>query len=132
MLRRWFYTATGITAVILGVAGIILPLLPTTPFLLLASFCFAKSSQRCHQWLLNHPWFGHYLQDYQSGAGLSRQAKCTMLAFMWISIGVTVVLWVPVVWVKGLLLIAPIWVTFYLCRLPTKPVPANHTSPVKM
>lgn len=64
-MKRFFYYISGWLAIILGVIGILLPLLPTTPFMLLAAFCFARSSDRCHRWLLNHRIFGPLITDWQ-------------------------------------------------------------------
>ena len=68
-------TGVGILSVVLGIIGIFLPLMPTTPFLLLAAFCFARSSPRCHQWLHQHRWFGPYLTRYQQRHAMTRRDK---------------------------------------------------------
>jgi hypothetical protein len=77
----------GVLAVALGVLGIFLPLLPTTPFLLLASACFARSSTRLHHWLRSNPVFGKYLRDYEDGRGLPLRGKVVILLLMWASLG---------------------------------------------
>ncbi|MDQ1923148.1 YbaN family protein [Massilia pseudoviolaceinigra] len=77
----------GCLAVLLGVLGIFLPLLPTTPFLLLASACFARGSTRMHAWLLGNKVFGKYLSDFEQGRGIPRRAKITILVLMWASLG---------------------------------------------
>lgn len=63
---RWLMIACGMLTLALGVLGIFLPLLPTTPFVLLAAFFFSKGSERLHRWLLEHPRFGHYIRDWEA------------------------------------------------------------------
>ena len=76
----------GVIAVGLGLLGIFLPLLPTTPFLLLASACFARGSTRLHRWLLTNPMFGRYLQDWEQGRGIPARAKAIIVTLMWASL----------------------------------------------
>lgn len=78
-------TVIGSIAVVLGVLGIFLPLLPTTPFLLLASACFMRSSPRLHKILMDSP-LGSYIRAYAGGEGLPLHAKLIMLALLWISL----------------------------------------------
>ena len=73
MRAVWF--TLGWVSVGLGVVGIVLPLLPTVPFLLLASFCFARSSQRVHDWLLTHPRFGPPIADWRANGAIRRPVK---------------------------------------------------------
>ena len=82
--------AIGVLAVILGVLGIFLPLLPTTPFLLLASACFARGSTRMHNWLQTNRVFGKYLRDYENGKGIPLRGKIWILIFMWTSMGYSI------------------------------------------
>ena len=72
---RLIWLAGGWSSVGLGAAGIVLPLVPTTPFMLLAAFCFARSSPRFHDWLVNHPRFGPPIQDWRREGAISRPAK---------------------------------------------------------
>lgn len=82
---RWIWLLTGSLSVVLGVVGAFLPLLPTTPFMLLAAYCFAKSSPRAHTWLLNNPWFGQQIRDYYAGKGISIRTKLIAVAMVTIS-----------------------------------------------
>lgn len=79
-------TIAGILALLLGIIGLFLPLLPTTPFLLLASACFARGSTRLHGWLLQHRVFGVYLRNVEAGNGIPLRAKIVALAMMWASL----------------------------------------------
>ncbi len=70
----------------LGVLGIFLPLLPTTPFLLLAAACYARSSERFYNWLLNNKWFGRYIKNYREGKGIPLKVKVLSISLLWITI----------------------------------------------
>ncbi|MGJ8679304.1 YbaN family protein [Paraglaciecola sp.] len=74
-MKKPVYLFCGGCCVLLGVIGVMLPLLPTTPFLILASACFAKSSKRFHQKLLNNPWFGKDIQRWEQSKTMSRLTK---------------------------------------------------------
>ncbi len=104
-----------------GVIGIFVPVLPTTPFLLLAAACYARSSDRFHQWLLNNPWFGQYIKDYHDGLGIRLSQKVIALSLMWLSICFAVVFAVDAWWGRTLLLMIAIGVTIHLLRMPTRP-----------
>ncbi|NRA53300.1 MAG: YbaN family protein [Gammaproteobacteria bacterium] len=109
----------GVISLILGVIGIVLPLLPTTPFLLLSASCFAKSSDKFYQWLINHRWFGSYIQNYRSGRGLPLKVKCTTIALLWLSIGSSVIFFVDFFWAKLLMIAIACCVSCYLLTRPT-------------
>ncbi len=76
----------------LGIAGIVLPLLPTTPFILLTATCFAKSSPRFHHWLLQHPNFGPLINTFQNGARLPTLTAYKVILFIWLSLGLSMFL----------------------------------------
>lgn len=75
MIKRQFYLAGGLLSVALGTIGIFLPLLPTVPFMILAAFCFARSSPALEARLMNHPRFGHHLVAWRDNRAISRRAK---------------------------------------------------------
>lgn len=114
---RWALLVVGWLAIVLGVVGIFLPLLPTTPFLLLAAACFARSSARFHHWLLNHKYLGPYIHLYLDGKGIPMKAKCYIIAVLWVSMAISIYI-VPHLAIKGLLVLIASAVTIYLLRLP--------------
>jgi hypothetical protein len=88
-LVRILLISGGSVSVALAVAGIVLPMLPTTPFLLLAAFCYARSSRRFHAWLVGHRWLGPYLESYREGRGLSTRQLVWTLLPLWLSVAVS-------------------------------------------
>lgn len=72
---RLIWATLGILSVLLGMLGVVLPLLPTVPFMLLAAFCFARSSERLHSWLLTHPRFGPAVLEWQERGAINRRVK---------------------------------------------------------
>lgn len=85
-LIRMIFLISGLFFVLLGVIGLLLPLVPTTPFLLVAAFCFSRSSERLHQYLLNHRWFGHYIRDWEEHGVIPMKAKLFASSMMLIMI----------------------------------------------
>lgn len=75
LFKRRCFLFAGFLSVSTGVLGIVLPILPTTPFMLLGAYCFARSSKKWHQWLLNHPMFGEYIRAFREKRGLTIKQK---------------------------------------------------------
>ena len=71
---------------VLGAIGMVLPILPTTPFLLASAACFFKSSPRMYNWVLKNKWFGEYIRNYREGRGIPMKTKITALTVLWITI----------------------------------------------
>jgi uncharacterized protein len=118
-LGRPILIVTGSLCVALGVMGMVLPLLPTTVFLLLAAWCFSRSSPRFHAWLVNNRLLGDYISAYHEGRGMSLRDKWISIATLWVGIGITAVFFVGVPWVRLLLIAIAAGVTIHLVRLPT-------------
>lgn len=108
----------GCIAVVLALLGIFLPLLPTTPFLLLASACFLRGSERMHRWLLNNRLFGQYLSNIENRRGMPLRAKVITLALMWPSLAWSMIA-VGQPLVTALLLLTGAGVTVYILRMKT-------------
>ncbi|TYQ13083.1 UNVERIFIED_CONTAM: uncharacterized membrane protein YbaN (DUF454 family) [Acetivibrio alkalicellulosi] len=109
----------GSISVALGVLGIVLPLLPTTPFLLLAAFCYMKSSDKFYNRLINNKWLGIYIKNYIEKKGIPLKIKIFSITFLWISIGYSSIFFVPFIWGKILLLSIAICVTIHILRIKT-------------
>lgn len=120
-LARPIFFAIGTISVALGLLGIFLPLLPTTPFLLLASFCYTRSSQRMHHWLTTNRWCGAYIRNYEEGLGMSQRQKLIAISMLWLAIGYSVIFAVTLLWLKALLLMIAIGVTWHLIKIKTYP-----------
>jgi len=119
IVLRYCLIIIGWTSVVLGVVGIFLPLLPTTPFLLLAVSCFAKSSKRFHDWLLNQPQLGPYIHLYLDGKGIPVKAKAYILIMLWFTISTSALFFVDPVAIKLSLLGIASAVSIYIIRMPT-------------
>ncbi|MBX8499805.1 YbaN family protein [Pseudomonas lijiangensis] len=115
---RYLLVAVGWASVSLGVIGIFLPVLPTTPFLLLAAACFARSSPRFYNWLVNHKRLGPWIRDYLAGNGIPLKGKVYAIGLMWASIGLSCYL-VPLPWARGFMLASAVLVTIYILRQKT-------------
>ncbi|RFB01706.1 YbaN family protein [Parvularcula marina] len=93
--KRALWLLLGMVAVGLGAVGVVLPLLPTTPFLLFAAFAFARSSERWHQWLVHHQIFGSLIEDWNRYGAISRSAKTVSVLSMLAVVLISVALKVP-------------------------------------
>ncbi|MGB9914098.1 MAG: YbaN family protein [Candidatus Bathyarchaeales archaeon] len=94
-LKKAIWFAAGTVCVALGAVGTVLPLLPTTPFLLAAAACYCKSSERAYRWLLTNKWFGEYIRNYKEGKGIPKKTKITALSLLWATIGFSTVFALP-------------------------------------
>lgn len=118
-IKKTLLLISGTLCVMLSVVGIFLPLIPTTPFLLLAAMCYARSSERLYNWLLTSRWFGEYIRNYREGKGIPLKQKIFTIILLWLSIGYAVAFVIPIWWVKILLLTIATGVTTYLIRVKT-------------
>lgn len=112
-------TVCGTLCVILGVLGMFLPILPTTPFLLLAAACYARSSKWFYQLLLTNRLFGKYIRNYREGKGIPLRQKILTLMLLWLTIGYAVLSVVLPRWIKLILLGIAGSVTIHLVKIRT-------------
>ena len=115
---RILLTTLGFLSLALGIVGIVLPILPTTPFLLLASFLFYKGSKRMHDWLENNRFFGGYIRNYRKYHAIKRRTKIVSIALLWITLGVSAHLVINL-YIHILLTLVGIGVTIHLLRIKT-------------
>lgn len=83
LFSRIFWFILGFTIMVIGLIGIIVPVLPTTPLMILAAACFAKSSQRFYDWIINNKLFGHHVKNYREGKGIPKKIKPVILVTLW-------------------------------------------------
>ncbi len=103
----------------LGTLGIFLPLLPTTPFLLLAAACYARGSKRFYNWLVSNRWFGNYIKNYREKKALPLKTKVFSIVLLWATMGYSTILVVNTFLVRALLVGIAIGVTFHIALIRT-------------
>jgi uncharacterized membrane protein YbaN (DUF454 family) len=118
-MKKGFYVVLGTLALALGFLGLFLPVIPTTPLVILAAACYMRGSKRLHGWLLENKWFGETISTYQSGQGLSKATKIRAIGLMWIVITISAVFYVDSLPVRVVMFGTAFWVTRYLLGLPT-------------
>ena len=109
----------GTVFLIIGGAGIILPILPTTPFLLLAAVCYARSSERWYNWLLYNRWFGSYIRNWHEGKGIPMRTKILSVVFLILTTGYSAVFVVPFFIGKVALILIAVCVSVHILSFPT-------------
>ncbi|TAL78335.1 MAG: DUF454 domain-containing protein [Burkholderiaceae bacterium] len=116
---KTLFIIIGTIAVVLAIAGVFLPLLPTTPFLLLASACYLRGSARLHRWLTHNRLLGPYIAAMESRAGMPRSAKLVALVLLWASLSYSIYL-IQIDWVRIALALMGSGVSLYiLLRIKT-------------
>ena len=103
----------------LGTLGIFLPLLPTTPFLLLAAACYARGSKRFYNWLVSNRWFGNYIKNYRERKALPLRIKAFSIVLLWATIGYSAVFVVSIPLVRAILVGIAIGVTVHITLIRT-------------
>ena len=120
---RGLYVALGMLALALGVIGIFLPVLPTTPFVLLAAACFARGSQRFHRWLLEQRTFGPIVREWEQYRSIPYRTKLTAVVLMTLTFGASIVFFVQPGWLKLVLALIGIGLAVWLYQLPSRDRP---------
>ena len=124
-LARRLYLVAGSIALALGVLGIFLPLLPTTPFVLLAAACYARGSPRFHGWLLAHRTFGPLIHEWQRHRAIPYRTKLAAISLMSATLGVSIVFFIDPLWLKLLLAAVGLALVIWMWRIPSRDRPAR-------
>jgi len=118
-LKKAIFIVAGTISLGLGTVGVFLPILPTTPFLLLSAACYYKGSERMHRWLLSNKLFGSYIRNYREGKGISPKGKILTLFLLWATICYSIFFLVNILMFQIILSAIAIAVTVHVTTLPT-------------
>ena len=110
---RVLYILLGSISLVAGIIGIFLPVLPTTPFLLLTAFCYYRGSRRMYHWLMSHPHLGTYIRNFTEKKVIPRHAKAYILVLLWASLLFCTYILDPI-WLKCLMIAIAIGVTWHI------------------
>ncbi len=128
---RWLYFALAWVFVGLGAIGVVLPILPTTPFMLLALGCFARSSPRFHRWLYNHKYFGPSLQRWREHRVIPRRVKVFAISTMAVSLGAMIAASGAPWYAIGLTAALMAYGAFFILRCPSVVAPTDEPTAPK-
>ena len=129
MIRQKLFLLLGYASLGLGFAGVFLPLLPTTPFILLSAFCFSRSSDRLHHWLLAHRTFGPLLSDWERGRAIRPRAKAWSILLMNGLIGYALFFRETPLFLKALLVTVMVGVSAFILSRPSPQNRSGHAAP---
>jgi uncharacterized membrane protein YbaN (DUF454 family) len=118
-LKRYLFIVLGTLCLAIGIVGIFTPILPTTPFLLLAAFCYLRGSARFHRWLMNNRVFGGYIRSYTEGRGIPLKLKLFTIALLWVTIGISIWLVANMI-VTAILLVVAVGVSLHIAFIRRK------------
>jgi uncharacterized membrane protein YbaN (DUF454 family) len=116
---KYLLIAIGTLSVALGFLGIFLPVLPTTPFLLLAAACYIRSSERFYCWLINNRYCGKYIRDYREKKGIPLKLKIYVISLLWITILASIIFIIDLPVIRILLIVIAVGVTIHLTTIKT-------------
>jgi uncharacterized membrane protein YbaN (DUF454 family) len=116
--KKYLLILAGSISLVLGIIGIMIPILPTTPFLLLAAFCYLRSSKRLYDWMLNNRVFGPYIYNYLTYRAIKRSVKVVTLILLWLTLTVSIVL-VSNVYLRIFLVAVGVGVSIHVLSLKT-------------
>lgn len=117
--RKGIFVVAGTISLGLGALGVFLPVLPTTPFLLLSAAFYYKGSERMHRWLLNNKLFGNYIKNYKEGRGIALKAKAITLCLLWTTICYSAFFIVNMIALQIVLFVIAGGVSIHILTLPT-------------
>lgn len=117
--KKVLFITLGTFFVGIAIVGIIIPILPTTPFLLLSAALYARSSKRFYDWLLSNRLFGKYIKNYREGRGIPVYLKIIVITLLWITISISIVFAVELLAVRILLVIIASGVSIHILKIKT-------------
>lgn len=115
-IKRILLIISGSLSLVLGLIGIVLPILPTTPFLILAAFCFLRSSSRLYNWLIGHKVFGRYIYNYMTYRSVMKRTKIVAMVLLWASLLISIMV-VDNLHIRLLLLVVGLAVSIHIATL---------------
>jgi uncharacterized membrane protein YbaN (DUF454 family) len=118
-ITRVLVLVAGFVSLVIGIIGIFLPLLPTTPFVILSAYCFGKSSKKIHKLLMQQKYFGKIILEYEQNKIIRPKIKVIAITSMWVSLLLSITFFMPYYWVKAIVVAIGICVTVYLVRFPS-------------
>lgn len=118
-VTRAILIVIGTASLAVGIVGVFVPILPTTPFLLLSAACYIRSSKRFYNWLISNRLFGDYVRNYIEQRGVPLRLKVSSLALLWIAIGCSAAFATDTLWVRIVLVVIAIAVTAHILSLRT-------------
>ena len=117
-IKKAFFIFLGTVSLVIGVIGIFVPLLPTTPLLLLSAYCYLKSSEKLYNMLMNSNHLGEYIKNYMEHRAVTKKAKYITLIILWLSLTASIIL-INILYVRLLLVIVGIAVSIHVILLKT-------------
>ena len=120
-LNKYLFLIIGLICMALGFLGVFLPILPTTPFMILAAFCFSKSSERLHNWLLERPHIGKLILDWQNDGVIRKKAKVASTLVIVPLFSYTLIFVQVSIFVKVLLVLIGLGVLYFIWSRPSTP-----------
>jgi len=118
-VKRILFIVVGTILLGIGGLGVLLPIVPTTPFLLLATACYARGSKRIHRWMLRNRVFGAFIRNYVERKGITPRQKTVTLGFLWVTMTFTIVFVVDSLILRLFLVLIALAVSGHILKLPT-------------
>lgn len=118
-LKRGLLIIAGTISLIIGTIGIVIPILPTTPFLLIAAACYLRGSEKLHNWMLNNRVIGEFIKNYKEGKRISIKHKIYTITLLWLTIMISTLFVVSQLYLRIILITIALIVTTHILSLPT-------------
>jgi len=117
--KKWLLILAGTISLALGTIGVIVPLLPTTPFLLITAACYIRSSDRLYRWLMNHRVYGKFLHNYLENKAIALNVKIGSISLLWVTVMSSAFFFISLTWIRVLLFIIALAVTIHIFSFKT-------------